>query len=306
MFHFKIIKVMATNNNNGKSLNEKINDVMTSNMSSRMKQNELVKLGLQPHEVYMMLHTKAWQTSGFDIAKLTFGIEIECYNFERADLISEAYSKGLNVRSEGYNHDDNQHYYKIVRDGSLVGENSQEVVSPILNGERGLNSLKTLCSALDRVNAKVNRSCGLHVHIGAAAMTDEHYIRVFKNYQRLESVIDTFMAFSRRDNNSRWCHSLQGFDFSTCRTKRDVARVLCYDRYHKVNAEAYSRHHTIEFRQHQGTTDYEKISNWVRFLTKLVDYSFKHEVTSCNRIEDVPFLTDEEKQFFIRRRAALN
>ncbi len=289
-----------------KNLSEQIADVMTSSMSSRQKQNELVKLGLQPHEVYLMLHTKAWQASGFDIKKLTFGVEIECYNLSRTDLIYEAHLNGLEVRSEGYNHDDNEHYYKIVRDGSLTGENSNEIVSPILNGEKGLNSLRTLCSALDSVNAKVNKSCGLHVHIGAAAMTDEHYIRIFKNYKALEGVIDTFMAPSRRGNNSRWCRSLQSFDFSICRTKSDVARVLGYDRYYRVNAEAYSRHQTIEFRQHQGTTDYEKISKWVGFLTKLVDYSFKHEITNCTRIEDVPFLTDEEKQFFIRRRAALN
>ncbi len=297
---------MATITNNGKSLNEKINDVMTSGMSNRQKQNELVKLGLQPHEVYLMLNTKAWQTSGFDIQKLTFGVEIECYNVERADLIDEASLRGLQVRSEGYNHDDNEHYYKIVRDGSLTGDNSQEVVSPILNGEKGFNSLRTLCSALGSVNAKVNRSCGLHVHIGAACMTDEHYCRLVRNYQRLEGVIDTFMALSRRGNNSRWCHTLQGIDFSACTTKRQILAAMNFDRYYKVNACAYERHHTIEFRQHQGTTDYEKISNWVRFLAKLVEYSYKHEVTSCTRIEDVPFLTDEEKLYFIRRRAALN
>lgn len=290
---------------NKKNLSEQITDVMTSGMSNRQKQNELVKLGLQSHEIYLMLHTKAWQASGFDITKLTFGVEIECYNVERADLIDEASFRGLQVRSEGYNHDDNEHYYKIVRDGSLTGENSQEVVSPILNGERGFNSLRTLCCALASVNAKVNRSCGLHVHIGAAGMTDEHYCRLVRNYQRLESVIDTFMAYSRRASNNRYSRSLQGIDFSACTTKRQILAAMNFDRYYKVNACAYERHQTIEFRQHQGTTDYEKISNWVRFLAKLVEYSYKHEVTSCTRIEDVPFLTDEEKQYFIRRRAAL-
>ena len=288
-----------------KNLSEQIADVMTSSMSNRMKQNELVKLGLQPHEVYLMLHTKAWQASGFDIKKLTFGVEIECYNLSRTDLIYEAHLNGLEVRSEGYNHDDNEHYYKIVRDGSLTGENSNEVVSPILNGEKGLNSLRTLCSALDSVNAKVNRSCGLHVHIGAAAMTDEHYIRIFKNYKALEGVIDTFMAPSRRGNNSRWCHTLQGIDFSGCTTKRDIARAMNYDRYYKVNAIAYERHKTIEFRQHSGTTDYEKIANWVMFLAHLVEYSFKHEITTCESIEELPFLKESEKVYFINRRAAL-
>ncbi len=147
---------------------------------------------------------------------------------------------------------------------------------------------------------------GLHVHIGAATMSDLHYCRLVRNYQRLENVIDTFMAHSRRGNNSRWCHTLQGIDFSNCRTKRDILEAMNGDRYFKVNAASYSRHRTIEFRQHQGSTDYEKISNWVRFLAKLVEYSYKHEITTCTRIEDVPFLTDEEKQYFIRRRVTLN
>lgn len=291
---------------NKKNLSEQITDVMTSGMSNRQKQNELVKLGLQSHEVYLMLHTKAWQTSGFDIAKLTFGVEIECYNFGRTSLIDEASSRGLQVRGEGYNHDDNEHYYKIVRDGSLTGENSQEVVSPILNGEKGFNSLRTLCSALDSVNAKVNKSCGLHVHIGAAAMSDEHYCRLVRNYQRLESVIDTFMAPSRRGNNSRWCHTLQGIDFSACTTKRQILAAMNFDRYYKVNACAYERHKTIEFRQHQGTTDFSKIEHWVRFLAELVEYSYKHDCPTCHTIEEIPFLNEEEKQFFISRRNALN
>lgn len=291
---------------NKKNLSEQITDVMTSGMSNRQKQNELIKLGLQPHEVYLMLNTKAWQTSGFDITKLTFGVEIECYNVVRANLINEASCIGLQVRSEGYNHNDNQHYYKIVEDGSLTGENSQEVVSPILCGEKGFDSLRKLCSALDSVNAKVNKSCGLHVHVGAAYITDEHYCRLVRNYQRLENVIDTFMAPSRRGNYNSYSRTLQGIDFSSCITKRDILAKMNFDRYYKVNARAYERHKTIEFRQHQGTTDYEKISNWVRFLAKLVEYSYKHEIVNCTCIEDVPFLTDEEKQYFIRRRAALN
>ena len=78
-----------------------------------------------------------------------------------------------------------------------------------------------------------------------------------------------------------------------------------FDRYFKVNAVAYDRHRTIEFRQHQGTTDYEKISKWVMFLAKLVEYSFKNECPTCTTIEEIPFLNDEEKAYFTARRAAL-
>lgn len=297
---------MATMNE--KSLNECVNEVMNKKASKMQKRTELIKLGLQEHEVRFLLSsvvsTKI-RKGEFDFSKLTFGIEIECYNFARQSLIEHGTQKGLQVRSEGYNHTDNKQYFKIVSDGSLTGENSQEVVSPILKGKKGLQSLESLCEALGEIDARVNVSCGLHVHIGAAAMSDEHYCRIVRNYQKLESIIDTFMPMSRRANNSRWCHTLQNIDFSHCTTKASIQYAMYNDRYYKVNAVAYDRHKTIEFRQHSGTTDYEKISNWVMFLARLVEYSYKHEITTCASIEEIPFLKESEKAYFINRRAAL-
>lgn len=290
--------------NDKKTLNESINEVMNAKVSDRTKKRSLVKLGLRQHEIEFIF-AQAKVQGDFDFSKITFGVEIECYNVMRSELIENASRKGLHVRSEDYNHTDNKHYYKIVRDGSLTGENSQEVVSPILQGDKGLSSLETLCKALAEIDARVNVSCGLHVHVGAAMMSDEHYCRLVRNYQALEPVIDSFMPNSRRANNSRWCHSLRGIDFSTCTTKQEIAAAMNYDRYYKVNAQAYSRHQTIEFRQHSGTTDYTKISNWVLFLAKLVEYSQKNEISACAAIEEIPFLNDEQKQYFTNRRAAL-
>ena len=287
------------------TLNQQIDAIMKADISDRKKSNQLVKLGLSKRDVKVLFSMKATVPGDFDFSRITFGIEVECLGFTRLSLIDTASANGLDVRSEGYNHRD-QHYYKIVSDSSLIGENTQEVVSPVLNGDNGLNSLKTLCNALAAVHAQVNRSCGLHVHIGAANMTDDHYCRLVRNYQAIEMAIDSFMASSRRANNSRWCHTLQGINFATCTTKNDIARAMQYDRYFKVNAIAYDRHKTIEFRQHQGTTDYEKISRWVRFLAKLVEYSYKHECPTCTTIEEIPFLSADDKAYFIQRREALS
>ncbi len=288
-----------------KTLNESISDVLSKNASVEMKRNELIKLGLCKHEVRMLLESCKTSKGEFDFSKLTFGVEIEAYNFTRDSLINQCTGNGLTVKSEGYNHNDNQHYFKIVSDCSINGDNSNEVVSPILKGTKGMNSLKAMCSALAAVDARVNVSCGLHVHIGAKQMSDEHYCRLVRNYQKIEKVIDTFMPVSRRANNNQYCHSLQGINFEGCICKSSIARMMG-SRYYKVNAEAYQRHGTIEFRQHSGTVDYEKISNWVKFLAKLVEYSAKHEITFCNSIEELPFLNEREKEYFINRRAALN
>ena len=294
--------------NTGKSLSESINDVMKEQSSRSTKRTKLIKLGLRAGDIEYIFSQYATTTvrkSAFDFSKLTFGVEIECYNCDRTELIDSGRANGLDIFSEGYNHRDNKSYFKIVSDGSLTGENSNEVVSPILKGKKGMNSLKALCKALESVGARVNRTCGLHVHIGASAISDAHYCRLVRNYQKIERVIDSFMPESRRADNNCYCRSLSRLDFSDCNTKMQVFRVTS-DRYYKVNmAPAYARHRTIEFRQHSGTTDYEKISNWVMFLTKLVEYSYEKEITACERIEDIPFLTSSEKNYFINRREAL-
>ena len=297
---------MANSISKGKSLTEEINDIMVQKCSDRTKARKLVKLGLPTHEARLLLSSKAWSLGVYTFGQLTFGVEIECLGFTRNSLIAAASSNNLTVKSENYNHEDHvRPIFKVVSDGSLVGENSQEVVSPVLSGTDGLDSLQKLCDALATVHATVNRSCGLHVHFGASNFSDEMYVRIVKNYQQIEKVVDTFMPLSRRANNSRWCHSLQGIDFSSCKTKDDVARAMNGNRYFKVNGQSIYRHGTIEFRQHSGTVEFAKIKAWVMFLAKLIEYSHKHEISECSRIEDIPFLTDSEKEFFINRRSVL-
>ena len=282
-----------------KSLNEEIQDIKTGKGSKTLKKEALIKLGLRKHEIDIILSDLPKQVT--ERFKFTFGVEIEC--LVASSVMRECATRNaMPFQYEGYNHEDNNHYYKFVSDSSIRGENPIECVSPVLTGKVGMKSLENCCKALNEANAQVNVSTGLHVPIGAQNLSDEAYVNVFKNYQKLESVVDTFMARSRRENNSRWCRSLQGKDFSFCTRKNDVYDVMSGNRYYKVNACSYSRHRTIEFRQHQGSTDFEKISNWVNFCAKLVAWSKKHvlqaEVTS---IDEIPFLTTKEKSFFKQR-----
>ena len=195
--------------------------------------------------------------------------------------------------------------FKLVPDSSISGHSPAECVTPALNGSRdGFKALKSCCDSLTEAGASVNVSCGLHVHIGAENITDEHYINVFKNYQMLEDAIDSIVSASRR--NSRWCRSIRNYDFSDCTTKDDVFETLGGDRYRKVNPVAYVAHRTIEFRQHQGTVSYTKIRKWVNFLAKLVAWSEKNVLTApVSDINEVPFLTDAERSYFTGRRDAL-
>jgi hypothetical protein len=282
-----------------KSLNEEIQDIKTGKGSKTSKKEALIKLGLRKHEIDIILSDLPKQVT--ERFKFTFGVEIEC--LVASSVMRECATRNaMPFQYEGYNHEDNNHYYKFVSDSSIRGENPIECVSPVLTGKAGMKSLENCCKALNEAGAQVNISTGLHVHIGAANLSDEAYINVFKNYQKLERVIDTFMARSRRANNSQWCRTLQGRNFMWCTTKSDVFDAMNGDRYFKVNACSYARHQTIEFRQHQGSTDFEKISNWVNFCAKLVAWSKKNVLSSeVDSIDEIPFLTKKEKSFFKSR-----
>lgn len=306
-----------------KDLKEQVNDIMNARMSNSAKRNELVKIGICPSDIEMLffIDTMAKKQGKKDAAlrrllieNYTFGVEIECFNAPRPMLLSAAINRGLMMKSESYNHVDNRAYYKLVSDCSINGSDPVECVSPILKGDNtGFDSLQAVCGALNEIGARVNKSTGLHVHVGGN-ITVKQYCNTFVNYYHLESVIDTFMAESRRDahyakalhhtaHNHRQLNTRMLLEAtSPC----DVWAAFDGDRYFKINCVSWQAHHTIEFRQHGGTTDYDKIRMWARFCLKLVAWSADNRLTAdVATIDEIPFLDDDEKTFFKGRKDAL-
>ena len=268
-------------------------------MGRNAKKSALAKLGITPYEINLLLEADMSATVR---TSFTFGVEIEC-NVARGAVRQAADVTGMSYQYEGYNHRDGHSYFKFTTDSSVRGENAIECVSPVMQGASGKSTLKNAVETLDRAGASVNKSCGLHVHIGASALTQRQYANVFNNYYYLEALVDSFMAPSRRRDTNCYCRSLRDHSALTrCESVRDVQGTLDYDRYHKINPMSYDRHKTIEFRQHQGTTDYKKILNWVMFCGKLVEWSKKNRLTAdVADIDDLPFLTKAEKRFFKSR-----
>lgn len=294
-----------------KSLNESISEIKNLRTSNAAKMKMLIDLGLMKGECAEILRLASAEARANRVVtprfKFFFGVEIECvmnrYNFETI-----ARRESLPYNYERYNHIDNREYFKFTTDSSIQrnpGDNVNdpiECVSPILEGEKkGFGKLEKCCKSLNEAGAYVNRSTGLHVHISTPNMTDEQYVNVFKNYKMLEGVIDTFMARSRRENNAHYARSLGNYNLDGCTRISDVARAIP-TRYCKVNPHSYASHKTIEFRQHLGSTNFTKIKNWVNFCAKLVKYSKDNLLTgNVNSIDEIPFLSNEEKAYFNRR-----
>lgn len=210
-----------------------------------------------------------------------FGVEIEAHGITKATIVRKLRAAGINVEIEGYNHTTTINW-KVVTDGSVNGDNAWELVSPILEGTAGLTELETVCNVLEANHVKVNKSCGLHIHFDAQAMKAEQVKNVLINYANFETIIDSFLPTSRRENNNTYCKSVKGFEsrIQNMTTISQMANEMS-GRYYKMNLQSYSRHQTIEFRQHSGTVEFNKISNWILFLHNLVEFSAKKKTTQA-------------------------
>lgn len=200
-----------------------------------------------------------------------FGVELELVGITREQAATALTGVGITVREEGYNHETRGHW-KIVSDASVRG--GFELVSPVLRGEAGLEEARKAATALDDMGATANRSCGYHVHLDAAGLTASDIRAIVTRYADHESEIDAFMPPSRRGNENTYCGSIRPLAmserFQRAGTIRDLVNAQG-GRYFKVNLQSYYTHGTIEFRQHSGTINAAKVTNWILFLQQFTE-----------------------------------
>lgn len=292
--------------------------IALSNMSQSAKIKEMQKVGkMTASAARTQIETIIFMNRGCSAPmpqsvaqtlRFTMGVEIECFNINKNAIISELRAQRIKAIETGYNHTDYKDTYKLGYDGSISGNDTCEVVSPILNN---LNSLKKVCKVINEAGAQVNKSCGLHVHFGAENFTIAQWVRIIRNYAALESIIDSFMPMSRRGGNNHYCKSVampaQRLSANSVSDMWDIRDAFRNDRYYKVNVMAYGSHKTIEFRHHSGTTDFTKIENWINFLRGLLEHSINNEtIISASSIDEIPFLTAAQKRYFNERKETLN
>lgn len=304
-------------------MNEQIQSILNENGTKTSKIQKLLALGLTRRQVadlvangnygfvqnvYKRMMQSLTNTAAQTAATIApaidytfnrnFGIEIEAYNCTRERLARELTAAGINVQVEGYNHTDHTDHWKLVTDSSLSGNNTFELVSPILHGEQGIEELEKVCWVLDLCNAKVNDTCGLHVHMDAAEFDLATWKNLILTYKRLEGVIDNFMPRSRRNNH--YCKTLTTISevkINRASNISDLRAAFSHNRYHKVNLEAYARHRTVEFRQHGGSTNFTKMSAWIHFLSKMITFAKQGKVQAGTTLQNIPFLTESEKLY---------
>jgi putative amidoligase enzyme len=257
-----------------------------------------------------------------------FGFEAEFFGIYDEDAVNYLKSAGLEAEADGYHHN-TKPYWRVTEDSSVSNE-GLELVSPILRLHTlSLTEAKLAVNTLSQGGAVVNRSCGLHVHHSARGMTLLDLIETVIAYSVWGSTIDSLLPYSRRE--SQWANHYG------VRTRRNLTSVVermmnagsrgithydglsgAFDRYMTVNLQALAAHGTVEFRQHSGTLNTEKVEHWIR-LTRLFMRSRKrgnnifdllevydYDIDSINAhgIEgmcDYLGTTDATKKFYLKR-----
>lgn len=205
---------------------------------------------------------------------IKLGVEIEFIGSSNAaafcDAMEALVGNDKYYYSGRYNKNKGEQWV-LGKDGSVKPSSDQqnrgmrgyELTSRILNlgCEDDITELKNVLHLVKTLlNGEVNCSCGTHIHMSCfdpysseRKSCIQHLINLYSNSE--ESLFDTLVTKRRRGNNNRYCKSVS--------TSYDTA---INERYHKLNVSLCKNPMSdlhIEFRQLQGTLDFDTIISWV-------------------------------------------
>ena len=143
---------------------------------------------------------------------------------------------------------------------------------------------------LSDLGAKVNKSCGLHVHLDCRKYTEPEVIEQAKKFGYTLDVLERLVPKSRRDNN--YC-------------KLEVG-TPSGDRYKAINLASYRERQTIEVRLHSGTTDFNKIINWARLMHGILNSNLNEDVSTLAGLAARLNLDGELFNYFKEREKLFN
>lgn len=149
---------------------------------------------------------------------------------------------------------------RVVSDGSLNfgGYEINKVTWQSASGRlEGLLNLK--------LDGKVDKTCGLHVHVDARHLGKNGLLTVEETYKKLVRLarrhLKRLCPASRRNN--RYCRFKSNLDGSS--------------RYCAVNFMSYAEHGTLEFRMQAGSTNLAKIEAWALLCQHVLNWCAKPE-----------------------------
>lgn len=176
--------------------------------------------------------------------------------------------------------------YTAKRDGSL----SYGGVEVVFTAEHPADGPVTFPSLDVLRNHKVDRSCGLHVHIDVRDLSTTEAQRVYERLQKCSAALKLLVPDSRLHNRY-------------CMWRANAGRG---SRYAAINFQSYYKFKTIEFRCQSGSTERTKIEMWSELCYQLVQWARNNERSSQMSWKGfLSILSPAVREWAVRRRVKL-
>lgn len=246
-----------------------------------------------------------------------FGIEIEMTGITRkkaAEVIAEYFETASRYAGSAYNTyeaaDKKGRIWKCMSDASISCQKktaggkafasrdySTEVVSPILTYE-DLEDLQEVVRKLRHAGAFVNQSCGIHVHVDAAAHTPETLKNLVNLMAQKEDIL--YKSLQIAPERLRYCQKVNEHLIAVINKKKPKtlealadawyadstgSRTAHYNesRYRGLNLHATFTKETIEFRLFNSTTHAGEIKAYIQFCLAVSHQALTQKKASCKR-----------------------
>lgn len=234
---------------------------------------------------------------------LRFGIEIETVGLGRDGLANAIHSVVGGTKTCDYRSwkitDANGRAWKVVPDGSLSGELSGEIVSPIL-GYDEIELLQQVVRAVRRAGGRADASCGIHVHVDGARFDARAVTNLVKMVHKQERLIEKSLGISDR-RLQNYCRPVDAefmrrLESRRPRTMQEVSdawygrRNTTPSRYHSsryrgLNLNSLFFRGSLELRFFNGTMHAGEVKAYVQFALALAAKAIGSKAASSRRRE---------------------
>jgi hypothetical protein len=221
------------------------------------------------------------------LRSFTFGVEIEVVGIDRARAAEAVRSVvGGSVRFAGGHYDKREvvaadgRVWTAMTDGSLSSQYSAEIVTPICTyGD--LETVQKVARALRAAGARVDGSCGIHVHVGADKIGAKGCANLVKLVWAHEDAMRRSLEVA--PSRARYCAEVPASLVARVReaapasldalatvwygrSSNEYERAQRYNgtRYHGINLHSVFYRGTVEFRLFNGTLHAGKIKSYVQ------------------------------------------
>ena len=231
---------------------------------------------------------------------------------------------GVEIETTGYEHriddfDSSQFDFRKAYDGSVNAYDEDykgvEYISKPMTGDYLFRQIDNIGNYLLDNDFKVNKSCGLHIHIDARDLFYEQLKGILIVAKTFEDII--FRIVPRSRSKSRWCRKVPMEKHHITRIESNSDLIQSWyessdtypdfdkyndSRYHGLNLHARVYLGTIEFRYHSGTNNPTKIKNWITICQHIVSKGIElgneisHTKTGFEYSDEAVWLTSVEEK----------